>query len=167
MCRKATWAAPFDSLRLRTESSGLHASIEVLDAEFGADGVGDGVGVVVHGGFGFGFDHDAGQGFGAAVADDDAAGVGKLVFGGGDGGGDGGDRFERALLADLDVDDDLGEDLEVGGELVDGFAGAGDEIEDDEGGEQAVAGGGADGEEDVAGLLAAEGGVVESICSRT
>ena len=46
-------------------------------AEFGADGVGDGVGVVVHEGFGFGFDHDAGEGFGAGVADDDAAGVGE------------------------------------------------------------------------------------------
>ena len=68
-------------------------------------------------GFGFGFDHDAGEGFGAGVADDDAAGVGEREFGGGDGGGDGGDRFQRPLFADVDVDDDLGEDLEVGGEL--------------------------------------------------
>ena len=55
------------------------------DAEFGADGVGDGVGVVAHEGFGFGFDHDAGEGFGAAVTDDDAAGVGEFCLGGGDG----------------------------------------------------------------------------------
>jgi hypothetical protein len=30
-----------------------------LDSEFGANGVGYGVGVVAHEGFGFGFDHDA------------------------------------------------------------------------------------------------------------
>jgi hypothetical protein len=47
-----------------------------LNAEFGADGVGDGVGVVAHEGFGFSFDHDAGEGLGAAVANDDAAGIG-------------------------------------------------------------------------------------------
>ena len=81
-------------------------------------------------------------------------------FGGADGGGYGGDGFEGLLLADFDVDDDLREDFEVGGEFVDGFAGAGDEVEDDEGGEQAVAGGGEMGQKDVAGLLAAEGGVV-------
>ena len=75
--------------------------------------------VVVHGGFAFGFDHDAGQGFGAGVADDDAAGVFQVLFGGVDGGGDGGDGVEGLLLADLYVDDDLREDLEVGGELVD------------------------------------------------
>ena len=62
-------------------------------------------------------------------------------FGGADGGDDGGNRVERLFLADFYVDDDLREDFEVGGELVDGFAGAGDEIEDDERGEQAVAGG--------------------------
>jgi hypothetical protein len=43
------------------------------DAEFRADGVGDGVGVVAHERFGLGFDHDAGESFCAAVADDDAA----------------------------------------------------------------------------------------------
>ena len=73
---------------------------------------------------------------------------------------DGGDGFERLLLAHLHVDDDLRKDLEIGGELVDGFAGAGDQIEHDKGGEQAVAGGGQMREEDVAGLLAAEGRVV-------
>ena len=83
----------------------------------------------------------------------------EFFFGGADGGDDGGDGVEGLFLADFDVDDDLREDLEVGGELVDGFAGAGDEVEDDEGGEEAVAGGGEMGEEDVAGLLAAEGGV--------
>ena len=86
-------------------------------AEFGADGGGDGGGVEVHEGFGFGLDHDAGEGFGAGVADDDAAGVGERGLGGGDGGGDGGDVVERGLLADVDVDDDLGEGLEVGGQL--------------------------------------------------
>ncbi len=82
----------------------------------------------------------------------------RACFGGGDGGGDGGDGFERLLFADLDVDDDLGEGLEVGGEFGEGLAGAVDDVEDEEGGEQAVAGGGAAGEDDVAGLLAAEGG---------
>ena len=72
----------------------------------------------------------------------------------------GGDGVERFFLADFYVDDDLGEDFEVGGQLFDGFAGAGDEVEDDEGGEEAVAGGGEMGQEDVAGLLAAEGGVL-------
>ena len=52
-----------------------------LHAEFGADGVGDGVGVALHGGFVFGFDHDAGQRLGAGVADDDAAGVLEVLFG--------------------------------------------------------------------------------------
>jgi hypothetical protein len=56
------------------------------------------VGVVAHEGFGFGFDHDAGEGFGAGVADDDAAGVGEVGFGGGDGGGDGGDGVERGAF---------------------------------------------------------------------
>jgi DNA polymerase-1 len=36
-------------------------------------------------GFAFGFDHDAGQGFCAGVADDDAAGIFQLFFGGADG----------------------------------------------------------------------------------
>ena len=64
------------------------------------------------------------------------------------------------FFADFYVDDDLGEDLEVGGQLFNGFAGAGDEVEDDEGGEEAVAGGGEMRQEDVTGLLAAEGGVL-------
>ena len=126
-------------------------------AEFGADGVGDGVGVVVHEGFGFGFDHDAGEGFGAGVADDDAAGVGEGEFGGGDGGGYGGDLVERALFADVDVDDGLREGFEVGGEFGEGLAAAMHDVEEQERGEEAVAGGGAAGEDDVAGLFAAEG----------
>ena len=72
----------------------------------------------------------------------------------------GGNRIERLLLAHLHIDDDLRENLEIGGELVDGFAGAGDEIEHDERREQAVAGGGQVREENVAGLLAAEGCIV-------
>ncbi len=71
--------------------------------------------MVAHEGFGFGFDHDAGEGFGAGVADDDAAGVFEIVLGGGDGGDYCGDGIERAFFADLHVDDDLGEGLEVGG----------------------------------------------------
>ena len=62
-----------------------------LDAKLGADGSGDGGGVVVHEGLGFGLDHDAGEGLSAGVADDDAAGVGEREFGGGDGPGNGGD----------------------------------------------------------------------------
>ena len=73
---------------------------------------------------------------------------------------DGGDGVERALLAHVHVDDGLRKDFEVGGELVERLAGAGDEVEDDQRGEEAVAGGGQMGKEDVAGLLAAEGGVV-------
>ena len=113
------------SSRSRTADNRLQ-----LDAEFGADGVGDGVGVVAHEGFGFGFDHDAGEGFGAGVADDDAAGVGEGLLGGGDGGGDGGDLVEGALFADFDVDDDLGEGLEVGDQFGEGFAGAVDDVEE-------------------------------------
>ena len=52
--------------------------LTALYAEFGADGGGDGLGVVAHERLGFGLDHDAGESFGAGVADDDAAGVGKL-----------------------------------------------------------------------------------------
>ena len=74
-----------------------------------------------------------------------------------DGGGDGGDLVEGAFFADFDVDDDLGEGLEVGDEFGEGFAGAVDDVEDEERGEEAVAGGAAAGEDDVAGLLAAEG----------
>src|ERR1035437_6660253 len=128
-----------------------------LCAEFGADGVGYGGGVVVHEGFGFGFDHDAGEGFGTGVADDYAAGVGEGEFCGGDGGGDGGDLVERTLFADVHVDDDLREGLEVGGELGEGLAAAVDDVEQQECGEQAVTGGAAAGEDDVAGLFAAQG----------
>ena len=63
---------------------------------------------------------------------------------------------EGLLLADVDVDDDLGEDLEVGDELGEGLAAAVDDVEEQERGEDAVAGGAAAGEDDVAGLLAAE-----------
>ena len=101
----------------------------LLNAEFGADGVGDGVGVVGHGGVVFGFDHDAGEGFGAAVTDDDATGSGEGLFGGGDGFGYGRNGIERLLLADFDVDDDLGKGLQVGGEFGEGFASAVHDVE--------------------------------------
>lgn len=114
--------------------------------------------MVLHDFLAFGFDHDAGEGFGSGVADDDAAGVDEVGFGFGDGGDDGGERVERELFADLDVEDDLRVVGEVGDELVKGFAAAVDDVEDEEGGEEAVSGGGLGGEEDVAGLLAAEGG---------
>ena len=45
----------------------------LLVAQFGADSVGDGVGVAAHQRFRFSFDHDLCQSFRAAVADDDAA----------------------------------------------------------------------------------------------
>jgi len=48
----------FDSLRSSTVAQDDRFGNSY--AEFGADGVGDGVGVVVHGLFAFGFDHDAG-----------------------------------------------------------------------------------------------------------
>ena len=72
----------------------------------------------------------------------------------------GGDGFEGMLFADFDVDDDLREDLQVGGQFVNGFAGAGDQIENNERGKKAVAGGGQMRQKNVAGLLAAEGRVV-------
>lgn len=114
------------------------------------------MGVVVHGFGAFGFDHDAGEGFGAGVADDYAAGGGQVGFGGGDGGDDGGEGVEGELLADLYVEDDLRVVGEVGDELAEGLAAAVDQIKDKKRGEEAVAGGGAGGEEDVAGLLAAQ-----------
>ena len=46
---------------------------ERLGAELGADGISDGVGVVLHDDLALGLDHDPGEGFGAGVADDDAA----------------------------------------------------------------------------------------------
>ena len=114
-----------------------------LDAEFGADGGGDGVGVVAHAGLGFGLDHDAGEGLGAGVADDDAAGVGELRL-----------RrrgwrrrrwglrragfFSRTLTLTMT----WGKTLRSASEFVEGAAGAVDDVEDDEGGEEAVAGGG-------------------------
>jgi hypothetical protein len=60
-----------------------------------------------------------------------------------------------------------GKTFEVGGEFGEGLAGAVDDVEEEERGEEAVAGGAAAGEDDVAGLLAAEGAPVASICSRT
>src|ERR1017187_7359524 len=169
-CRSGLWprrgmvretSIPVSILILpRAEIAGCAKRGNLLYAEFVVDGLGDGGGVVAHLGFAFGFDHDAGEGFGAGVADDYAAGILQVFFGGADGGGYGGNGFEGALFADLDVDDDLGEDFQVGGEFVDGFAGAGDEVEDDQRGKQAVAGGGQMGQEDMAGLLATEGGVV-------
>src|ERR1035441_3335887 len=58
---------------------------------------------------------------------------------GGDGGGDGGDLVERALLADMHVDDGLREGLEVGGELAEGAAGAVDDVQQEASGEKRVA----------------------------
>ena len=71
------------------------------------------------------------------------------------------------LLAHLHVDDHLREDLQVRGQLVEGFAGAGDQVEHHEGGQQAVAGGGQMRKEDVAGLLAAQRRVFFCISSST
>src|ERR1700722_15035175 len=156
--RRGSYASRFGKGQPFGKREALRLRAAGLDAEFGADGGGDGVGVVAHAGLGLGLDHDAGESLGAGVADDDAAGVGKLGLGVADGGGDGGDGLERTLLADLDVDDDLGEGLEVGEELVEGLAGAVDDVEQKERGEDAVAGGTAAGEDDVAGLLAAKRG---------
>ena len=113
--------------------------------------------MAVHGFGAFGFDHYSGQGFGAGVADDYAAGGGEVGFGGGDGGYDGGEGVEGELFADLYVEDDLGVVGEVGDELAEGLVAAVDEVKNKQRGEEAVARGGAGGEEDVAGLFAAEG----------
>ena len=53
----------------------LEAESTYLAPQFGADGFGDGFGVMAHGGLALGFNHDAGEGFGAAVTDNYAAGV--------------------------------------------------------------------------------------------
>src|SRR6185437_12268150 len=118
--------------------SKIYVVVASLRTQFGADGIGDGGGVVVHVGFGFGFDHDAGEGFGAGVADDDAAGFGEVALGGGDGLGDRGDLVERGLGADGYVDDGLRKGLEVGGEFGEGEAAAVDDVEDEERREEAV-----------------------------
>ncbi len=130
---------------------------EISDAEVVLDGVGDGSGEGVHEGFGFGFDHDAGESFGAGVADDDASVAVELAFGVGDGLLNGGHGREGKFFADTNVADDLREDFESVKKFVEGAAGTGHDFHDAEGGEEAVAGGGAAGEDDVAGLLAAEG----------
>ncbi len=76
---------------------------------------------------------------------------------------------EWLFLADLDIDDDLGEDLEVGDEFRQRFAAAVDDVEKEERGEQSIAGGAAAGEDDVAGLLATESGAggLASVRART
>ena len=65
-------SVPFPKTRRDPHRSPANGRV-ALDAEFVADGGGDGVGVTVHRLFAFGFDHDARQGFGAGVANDDAA----------------------------------------------------------------------------------------------
>jgi len=104
-------------------------------------GGGDGVDVFMHEGIAFGFDHDAGEFLGAGVADDDAAVAVEFLFGGGDGGGDRGEFAHGDFLAHFDVTDLLGEDLEVRGEVMQGFAGVGNDLKDAQGSEQAVSGG--------------------------
>src|SRR5579883_3074766 len=127
-----------------------------LRAHFAADDGGDGFAGALDLGEVGAFDHDAGEGLGAGEADEDAAGAGEFVLDAADLCGDGGDFGERLLFADAHVDEALGVDLEIGGELVEALAGAEGGFEDAEGGKDAVARGGEVGEDDVAGLLAAE-----------
>src|ERR1039458_8804880 len=91
-CRSGLWprrgmvretSIPVSILILpRAEIAGCAKRGNLLYAEFVVDGLGDGGGVVAHLGFAFGFDHDAGEGFGAGVADDYAAGILQVFFGG-------------------------------------------------------------------------------------
>ena len=147
MVKGRGWLVPDDRWKLRSH--------------FVADCCGDGVGVAAHRFFAFCFDHHARQRLGAAVADDDPAGIVQLLL----------RRRESPALRQgwnravffsrtFTLTITCGKDLEIGSEFVDGFAGAGDKVEHDERGEQAVAGGGQVGEENVAGLLAAQSSIL-------
>src|ERR1017187_10387632 len=123
-CRSGLWprrgmvretSIPVSILILpRAEIAGCAKRGNLLYAEFVVDGLGDGGGVVAHLGFAFGFDHDAGEGFGAGVADDYAAGILQVFFGGADGGGYGGSRLAVGSLGELDRSNFLGGGFHVG-----------------------------------------------------
>ncbi len=115
-------------------------------------------GDAAHGGLVFGFDHDASQFLCSGVANYDSAAVAEFGFGRLERLREAGDGVERGLVLDADVDDGLRVGLEVLDQGAEGAARVIHHVEDDEGGEQAVAGGGAVGEDDVAGLFAAEDG---------
>ena len=127
-----------------------------LHAQFVSDRGCDTVRMAAHRLFAFRFDHDARQRLCSRITDHDAARVFEIVFGGENCGGDGWDRIERLLLAHSHVDDDLRKDFQVGGQLGYGFAGARNEIENNESGEQAVTRSSEMGKENVARLFAAE-----------
>src|SRR5215218_1417840 len=106
---------------------------------------------------GLGLDHDPDQGLGPRRADQHPAPVpqpGLLV---GDRVPDGGGALQGVAVGDPDVDQDLGKAAHDRGQLGQGAAGAGDHAQEVEAGEEAVAGGGAVEEDEVAGLLAAQG----------
>ena len=111
--------------------------------------------------FGFGFDHDAREGFGAGVADDDAAALVELCFGGANGSSTVGIESSGFFSRTLTLTMTCGKTFRSAMSSSSDLPVRRDEIEDDEGGEQAVAGGGEVREEDVARLLAAE----RSACS--
>src|SRR5258705_1847230 len=93
--------------------SELHA----LDAEFRTNGVSDCIGMMAHQWFGLGLDHDSRQRFSTGVADNDPARVRKISLGRANSGGNSRDPFERLLLANFHVDDDLRKHLEVADEF--------------------------------------------------
>ena len=95
-----------------------------------AYGRGNGFCVPLHGVAVFGLNHDAGQRFGAGLANDDPATVVELLFGRMDCRCHSRNSGQGQFFADLYIENDLGKDLEVCRQLVDSFAGAGDELED-------------------------------------
>jgi len=102
----------------------------------------------------FGFDHDAGELLSPGIAQDDAAVIAQGGLGFGKSSRDFRESVERRLGFNLHVDDDLGIVLEA---LDEGFdlAVHGNEGDDFDGGEKAVAGRTVFQKDDVAGLLAA------------
>src|SRR5579863_1987753 len=96
-------------------------------AEFGANGLGNGVGMAAHDCFALGLNHDTGQRLCTAIANDDPAGVLELFFGSADARSDGRNRIERLLFSNFYVDDDLGKHLEISGQLVNALSGTRDE----------------------------------------
>ena len=113
-----TWPGSHPSATRSTQGRAAHSCrrisrreiLTASHAQFVADGVGDGVGVVVHLRLGFGLDHDAGQRLGSGVADDDAAesasaaSAAEMAVATAE-------SVQRALLAHMHVDDDLREGL--------------------------------------------------------
>src|ERR1700722_13318447 len=133
------------------------------EAEFGlsanglAQAVGQRIGPAADVVFVLGFDHDASERLGARIAQDHTTGLAEGVLGGGQLAGNFRKRIERRLGFYFYVDDFLGEDFQVGDQIVERTRESNDGGKF-QGGQHAVAGGGVIEKQDVAGLLAAEVG---------